>query len=298
MSKLGLWIIVSCALVGCGVRKYVVVASAGEKPVPVVESATQECRAAADGKESVDDFVAQGDGYRDQLLTPLPAPRPLGGLPEERVGSAVGEQWSEQQREVNQRFAVYRQAKSCYSAALRLDASNAYAFLGLATAALSMSDLVGPQAREEYLNTAQSNLQRALELNRFDPQAIYYQAELQVRRGNHDEAKRLLDRLLEGKWEQAQVRNLLGYLHETRGDRAGALREYTAASQLEGASKAVDWAIQRKRHESRRRWEPTGEDKAEGYLRWNPRTHKPEPLPKIPEEWCGWSASGQSLCAE
>jgi tetratricopeptide (TPR) repeat protein len=298
MSKLGLGLglVVSCAL-GCGVHTYVVVAPAGERPVPVVESATQPCRS-AEGHESVDDYISQGDGYRDQLLAALPARQASGVLPEGSVDAALAEQWSESQREVNQRYALYRQAKSCYSEALRLDASNAYAFLSMATVALRIADVVAPQAREEYLNIAQTNLQHALELNRFDPQAIYYQAELQIRRGNPDEARRKLDQLQAGKWDQPQVHNLLGYLLETRGDRAGALREYTAASQLEGASRAVDWAIQRKRQESRRRWTPTGDDKSEGYMRWNPRTKKPEPMPSLPEEWCGWSAKGQSLCAE
>ena len=147
-----------------------------------------------------------------------------------------------------------------------------------------------------FLTRAKTHLQRAKELNRFDGQALYYEAEYHVRRGNHEQAEALLKSLLAKKWNRANVHNLLGWVHWVQGHKDSATASWTQASQLDNPPEATDWALSALRPQTKKKFE-NEDDNAEpkAYYRWDASGKKLVPI-IAPETPCGWAANGRKRC--
>jgi tetratricopeptide (TPR) repeat protein len=248
------------------------------------------------GSDNVDALVATGDRLRDQIPRPLYL-APEADLDEREIEDVIHVDSEKMQGFVNDAYAMWRNAQACYDAATRLDPSNSYAFLNLGFIAIKMSDLVSdPTSRGEFLTRAQTNLIRAKELNRFDGQAIYYDAELQFRRGNYEQATQLLNSLVAKKWNRAHVHNLLGYIAAIQNRHDSAVQSWTLASQLDNPPEATDWALSALRPLNKKRFENDDDDAVpKAYYRWEPTTKK-KVLITPPDSPCGWAANGKPRC--
>jgi tetratricopeptide (TPR) repeat protein len=185
-------------------------------------------------------------------------------------------------------------AESCYVSALKQDPSQSYAYLNLAVMEMRMADLVfAPGKRDEYLTYAQNYLGRAREHNPYDAQTVYYQAELELRRGQYQSAEKLLHELVDKRWERAHVHNLLGYLYELSNRLPEAQAEWRLSTAIDTPPEANHWAVERLRPLQRLRSEEKDPDL---YYRWNEDVHDMELLvaPLPPE--CGWDRHGRPRC--
>ena len=282
------------ALVGCG--RTLVFARVHANIAPHPRAAGQCPVEDRKALENPDALVEMGDRLRDRIPRPVNLP-PVIGLEEGQISGDVKAQIAKVQSFVDDAYGTWRNAQACYEGATRLDPSNSYAFLNLGFIALKMSDLVTePASRSEFLTRAQTNLTRAKELNRFDGQAIYYEAELHVRRENYPQAEKLLQGLLEKKWNRSNVHNLLGWVYFLQGRRDAANGAWTAASTLDNPAEATDWALNALKPLKKKRFE-NEEDDAEpiGYMRWDTTTLKLTPITP-PETPCGWAANGRTRC--
>src|SRR5690349_10042071 len=241
-------------------------------------------------------YVAAGDGIRNQLLKPLAMPAlPTQLIIEERgthnIRDALQLVSSHLQAAVNERYQLWRNARACYQKALELDPNISYAAVNLGVIALRMADIAtDPNSQEYFLTAAQSELARAMKANRFDGQAVYYMAELQVRRKQYDQAIKILQDLIEKKWEKANVRNLLGYIYEQQGQTAQATQEWQRATQIDDPPQATTWAINRLRP---RPPLPPRVEKIDHYFRWNWATQVSDAVTSPPSTTTGYAARGQ-----
>ena len=282
------------SLAGCG-RSLVFVKL---QPVAPRPSAAGSCPIAPGntGTDNLDALIEAGDRLRDQIPRPLYL-SPVIDVQDKEIEEIIRTSTQKTQAFVDDAYGIWRNSQSCYEAATRLDPSNSYAFLNLGFIAIKMSDLVTNQtARSEFLTRAQTNLTRAKELNRFDGQAIYYDAELQVRRANWDQAENLLKSLLGKKWNRAHVHNLIGFINAVQGRQEAATAAWTLASQLDNPAEATDWALSALRPATKKRFE-NDEDEAvpKGYYRWDANSKK-RILIAPPDSPCGWAANGRPRC--
>lgn len=285
---------VALAVSGCG--RTLVFAKVNANIAPRVQAAGQCPVQDRKALDSPDALVEMGDRLRDRIPRPVHIP-PAIGLREDELRDVVKAEIYKVQSYVDDAYKVWRDAQACYDAATRLAPGNSYAFMNLGFIALKMSDLVTePSSRSEFLTRAQTNFARAKELNRFDGQAIYYEAELHVRRENLAQAEKVLLSLLAKKWNRANVHNLLGRVYWLQGRKEVSFAAWTAASAIDNPAEATDWALAALRPLKKKRFENEEDDaEPQGYMRWDMTTFKLTPIAP-PESPCGWAANGRPRC--
>lgn len=251
----------------------------------------------ASGAVVVQKILARADELRDQVMEPLRDPPPV-MLSSGTLETAVRDIRRRLQEELNVRYALWKHAQACYRRALVDDPSLFYAHLSMAAMAMRMADITfSKEDRAEYYTYAQNELGRARELRGNDGQLLYYQSELQVRRGLWADATQTLRTLIDFGWKRASVHNLLGYVYH-RTDRADkAIEEWRLATQIDVPAKATEWAIGRVRKSPERLIERK-EDAAEpaGYQKWNLKDKEAVQINAPPEAECAWAADGRTRC--
>jgi tetratricopeptide (TPR) repeat protein len=246
-------------------------------------------------------FVAEGDRLRAGLLAALPGNvvDPSGPYADkDTVALHTRDLSARMQQEVNNRYQLWRNARACYSQAVRLDPNISYAYVSMGVISLRMADLVvDPATRTYFLTSAQGELARAKQVNRFDGQPIYYQAELEVRRGNWEAAQRNLQELIDKKWDRANVHNLMGYVLDMTGRRQDAVREWQYATQLDDPPQSTNWAIERLRPPQRVQFYNADDDAVpKAYYQWNWGRQGLDQMTQPPPTTCGWAANGRHRC--
>jgi tetratricopeptide (TPR) repeat protein len=271
---------------------------------PYLETGSLACDAQHRGRQpNVDQLLDAGDRHRNRLLSASSAPprfeptRPIDS--DAIVVRQIKAQQSQVTSYVQTAFATWKQAQVCYDAALQHDPSLSYALLNLAVISIRMYDFdPDPADREQFYTRAQNYLARAAEVNKYDAQAIYYVAELRVRKAQWEDAEARLNTLLQRGWNRAHVHNLLGYVYAMTNRPEKARAEWLAATQVDQPPEANAWAIQQTRPAKATGSETKPDvQPAKATLRWNEAAGKalPAPPPALPPRCVGLE-DGRTQC--
>ena len=294
-KKLSL-IAVGLAISGCGTHLVFVNPSDGVRPNP--EAASSTCEGSS-RRPSSDKMLDQADVYRDELLaTRLPRFDPSPPVSADEVGSIARRQQQRAASTVQQAMSRWKQAQVCYEAALQLDPSLSYALINLTVISLRIYDLDPDVSdREQYFTRAQNYLSRASDVNKYDAQISYYQAEMKVRKQQWAEAEKTLKYLLAQGWNRANVHNLLGYVYQMTGREGLARDEWIQATQVDHPAQANAWAIQKTRPPPPSTGAEPRAPAATSVDRWDYARQQMVPAtpPSLPKP-CYWMENGRTQC--
>jgi tetratricopeptide (TPR) repeat protein len=293
-------LLLACA--GCGTHLVFVNPTEGLGR-PYLESGSTGCDARYHGRQpNLDQLLDAGDAHRNALLSPIAAsPRfdPSGPVEPARVRFIFEEQQSAVRAKVQSAVAEWKRAQVCYEAALQHDPSSSYALLNLAVISLRMYDL-DPDAsdREQYYTRAQNYLARASDVNKYDAQTVYYQAELKARKQQWPETEASLKFLLAQGWKRAHVHNLLGHVYQVTNREAQAKVEWLAAAQVDYPLEANAWAIEKTRPPGpTQRGTEQQAAPAQSFDRWDASRRQFVPTtPPALQAPCVWLENGRTQC--
>ena len=282
----------SVALGGCGTRLVFVDYTENLKP----QLTNPPCPVGAN--EPIESQLRAGDGFRDQLLAPFVPPIASGRIDGGRVPGFIEEKRGQVQQALNDRYAQYWQAMACYNLAIEQDKSRSYAHLNQAVVNMRMADFISEEGEKSaYYSRAQNALSNALELNRYDGQTLYYQAELYARRRNYPMAEKTLTELLDKKWNRAHVHNLLGWIYLINNNKPSAIEQWTLATQIDRPASATEWAINNTHSPPRNKFEnERDEDEPAAFFDWDFSLKEIKAAAKPPNSVCGWASNGKPRC--